>query len=76
MNADERDMPLGFEYTNAAQFSTTKETDMDIECGMCGDIVSTTKDLMPHLNEGIICVPCQEHTMGPLFPEMPEVVEA
>ena len=59
------------------QYTTPKkETDMDVECGMCGDVVKVTTDLMAHLNEGVICVPCQEHTMGYLFPEMPEVVEA
>jgi len=49
---------------------------MDIECGMCGDDIKVPKDLMAHLNEGIICVPCQEYTMGYLFPEMPEGVKA
>ena len=49
---------------------------MDVECGMCGEKVEVTTDLMVHLNEGVICVPCQEHTMGYLFPEMPEVVKA
>ena len=56
--------------------NTVKETDMDIECGMCGDTCEVPRDLMPHLNEGIICVPCQEYTMGYLFPNMPEVVKA
>ncbi len=51
-----------------------KETTM--ECGMCGEETPVTKDLLPHLNEGVICVPCQDYTMGYLFPEMPEVVKA
>lgn len=53
-----------------------KETDMEITCGMCEEVIEVTKDLIPLLKEGILCVPCQEYTMGYLFPEMPEVVKA
>ena len=44
-----------------------KETTM--ECGMCGEETPVTEDLLPHLNEGVICVPCQEYTMGYIYPE-------
>ncbi len=47
-----------------------KETTM--ECGMCGDETPVTTDLLPHLNEGVMCVPCQEYVVVP-FPEYPEV---
>ena len=43
---------------------------MNIQCGMCGDPIVVTKDTkLPHLNEGAICVPCQDYTLGYIYPE-------
>ena len=43
---------------------------MDVQCGMCGDTVTvryeaSESDEMP---SGIICVPCQDYTMGYIYP--------
>ena len=42
---------------------------MYVKCGMCGDETLVTKDSLPHLNEGVMCVPCQDYTMGYIHPE-------
>ncbi len=49
---------------------STKGDMMDVQCGMCGDMTNATRDTsLPHLNEGVICVPCQDYTMGYIYPE-------
>ena len=37
---------------------------MDIQCGMCGDPIMVLTEPV----EGKICVPCQEYTMGYIYP--------
>ena len=49
---------------------------MDVQCGMCGDPVlvryeASESEEMP---SSIICVPCQDYTMGYIYPE-PVVAE-
>ena len=56
-----------------SEIEPKKETTM--ECGMCGDETPVTKDLLPHLNEGVMCVPCQDYVLVP-FPEYSDPVPA
>ena len=43
---------------------------MDVQCGMCGESISVPKDMkgVPKDMEGAICVPCQDYTLGYLYP--------
>ena len=43
---------------------------MDVRCGMCGESISVPKDMkgVPKDMEGDICVPCQDYTLGYLYP--------
>jgi len=44
---------------------------MDVQCGMCGDEITVPDDAA----KGIMCDPCQDYTMGYIYPE-PVMAEA